>query len=58
MSVDSQNENISGPPKYFNIDWKVAENSVKQLKDLKPLLLIPGHGQPMRGKNWYIIYKN
>ncbi len=48
MSVATQNEKISSPPKYFTIDWKAAENSVKQLTDLKPSLLVPGHGQPMR----------
>lgn len=50
MSVATQSEKISGPPKYFTTDWKAAENSVKQLRDLRPLLLIPGHGKPMRGE--------
>lgn len=50
VSVATQSEEISGPPKYFTIDWKAAENSVKHLRDLRPLLLIPGHGQPERGE--------
>lgn len=50
MSVATRSEEISGPPKYFTKDWKAAESSVRQIRDLKPLLLIPGHGQPMRGE--------
>lgn len=50
VSVATQEEEISGPPKYFTIDWKAAKSSVKQLRDLRPLLLIPGHGQSVRGE--------
>lgn len=50
MSVVTQKQQISGPPKYFTIDWKAAEASVKQLRDLNPLLLLPGHGKPMKGE--------
>jgi glyoxylase-like metal-dependent hydrolase (beta-lactamase superfamily II) len=50
MSVLTQNEEISGPPKYLTTDWISAEKSVKRLSDLKPSLAIPSHGQPMKGE--------
>lgn len=49
-SVITQNEKISGPPAYLTTDWKAAEESVKRLRDLKPSLVIPSHGQPMKGE--------
>lgn len=49
ISVLSQNEHISGPPKYLTTDWKSAEDSVKRLQELNPLLAIPSHGKPMKG---------
>ena len=48
MSVLSQSEQISGPPKYLTTDWKAAEASVNRLKELNPLLAIPSHGKPMK----------
>ena len=50
MSVLTQNEQISGPPKYLTTDWVAAENSVKLLQELKPWLAIPSHGKPMKGE--------
>lgn len=50
MSVLSQSEQISGPPKYLTTDWKAAEDSVKRLQELKPLFAIPSHGKPMKGE--------
>lgn len=50
ISVLTQNEQISGPPKYLTVDWNAAENSVKRLRGLNPSLAIPSHGQPMKGK--------
>jgi glyoxylase-like metal-dependent hydrolase (beta-lactamase superfamily II) len=50
MSVLTQREQISGPPKYLTMDWITAEKSVKRLLDLKPSLAIPSHGQPMKGE--------
>lgn len=49
-SVMTQNEQISGPPAYLTTDWKAAKDSVKRLKDLNPSLVIPSHGQPMKGE--------
>ncbi len=48
-SVVMHSEQISGPPKYLTTDWKAAEDSVKHLMELKPSLVIPGHGKPMKG---------
>lgn len=48
LSVVTQSEQISGPPAYLTTDWKAAEDSVKRLRDLKPNLVVPSHGQPMR----------
>jgi len=50
ISVVSQSEQISGPPKYLTVDWKAAEDSVRRLRDLIPSLTIPSHGQPMKGE--------
>lgn len=50
ISVLTQSEQIDGPPKYLTTDWKKAEESVKLLYDLKPNLVIPSHGKPMKGK--------
>lgn len=50
LSVITQNEKISGPPKYLTTDWEAAEKSVRSLKDLNPALVIPSHGQPMEGE--------
>lgn len=50
LSVLTQNEKISGPPAYLTVDWEVAENSVERLRNLNPSLIIPSHGQPMKGE--------
>lgn len=47
-SVITQKEEISGPPAYLTTDWETAEKSVQVLRNLKPQLVIPSHGQPMR----------
>lgn len=50
LSVVTQKEKISGPPKYLTTDWQVAEESVNVLQDLEPSLVIPSHGKPMQGE--------
>lgn len=50
ISVITQKQQISGPPKYLTTDWQAAENSVKILKDLNPSVVIPSHGKPMEGE--------
>jgi glyoxylase-like metal-dependent hydrolase (beta-lactamase superfamily II) len=52
LSVIFHREHISGPPKYLTTDWKAAERSVRHLMELKPSLLIPGHGKPMKGEKF------
>lgn len=51
LSVLFQREHISGPPKYLATDWKAAEESVRKIRDLRPSLVIPSHGNPMRGED-------
>jgi glyoxylase-like metal-dependent hydrolase (beta-lactamase superfamily II) len=48
VSVLTQNEQISGPPKYLTTDWEAARKSVKLIADLKPSLAILSHGMPMK----------
>ncbi|ANE45672.1 metallo-beta-lactamase family protein [Paenibacillus swuensis] len=47
--VITQEQEISGPPKYFTTDWAAAKASVRALADLRPLVAITGHGIPMTG---------
>jgi glyoxylase-like metal-dependent hydrolase (beta-lactamase superfamily II) len=49
--VIMQEQEISGPPKYFTTDWETAWESVKKLEKLKPEVAITGHGLPMKGKD-------
>jgi glyoxylase-like metal-dependent hydrolase (beta-lactamase superfamily II) len=50
LSVITHHEQISGPPKYLTTDWNASENSVRHLRDLRPSLAIPSHGEPMKGE--------
>lgn len=50
LSVITQKEQISGPPKYLTTDWQAAEQSIKTLRDLNPNLIIPSHGMSMEGR--------
>ncbi|TES45487.1 MBL fold metallo-hydrolase [Halalkalibacterium halodurans] len=49
--VLTQQQEISGPPRYFTTDWEAAWQSVNILKDLDPSLAITGHGLPMFGED-------
>ena len=51
MSVITQQEDISGPPKYLTTNWKLAEESIRKIIALNPKLAIPGHGKPMEGES-------
>lgn len=44
-----QVDEVNGPPSYFTTDWRAAWDSVKTLAALQPEVVIPGHGQVMRG---------
>ncbi len=45
----TQEAEMHGPPMYFTHDWTSAAQSVRRLAALRPELVIPGHGRPMRG---------
>ncbi len=47
--VLTQEQEISGPPRYLTTDWVAAKNSVILLENLKPKIAITGHGLPMSG---------
>lgn len=48
--VITQDQQISGPPKYFTTDWAAARDSVAKLEALKPSAAVTGHGLPMKGE--------
>ncbi|WRP07454.1 MBL fold metallo-hydrolase [Rossellomorea aquimaris] len=45
-----QTKEISGPPRYFTMDWKAAKESVATLSNLNPKVAVTGHGEAMSGK--------
>jgi len=48
-AMSQMDVHISGPPKFFTIDWEQAEQSVQRLAALHPAIVGSGHGLPMRG---------
>lgn len=48
--VITQEQEISGPPRYLTTDWQAAQESVEKLEALKPSVAITGHGSPMTGE--------
>ncbi|MFD1706415.1 MBL fold metallo-hydrolase [Siminovitchia sediminis] len=48
--VLTQEQEISGPPRYLTTDWNAAKDSVKTLASLKPTVAVTGHGLPMTGE--------
>lgn len=60
--VLTQEQEISGPPRYLTTDWDAARESVKKLADLKPKVAITGHGLPMSGdlltSSLYLLIKD
>jgi glyoxylase-like metal-dependent hydrolase (beta-lactamase superfamily II) len=49
LSMTRQTPELAGPPAYYTPDWVGAKASVEKLAALHPLVLAPGHGQPMAG---------
>jgi len=45
--VYTQEQEISGPPRYFTPDWNSAKASVAKLAELKPETAVTGHGAYM-----------
>jgi glyoxylase-like metal-dependent hydrolase (beta-lactamase superfamily II) len=48
--VLTQEQDISGPPRYLTPDWKAAKESVTKLQALNPSIAVTGHGMPMVGE--------
>jgi len=48
--VLTQEQEISGPPRYLTTDWKAAKESVIKLESLNPTVAVTGHGLPMSGE--------
>ena len=46
----TQRPEIHGPPAYYTIDWRAAEESVDEIAALDPLVAVTGHGVAMRGE--------
>jgi glyoxylase-like metal-dependent hydrolase (beta-lactamase superfamily II) len=49
IAVFNDKKEISGPPKYFTMDWEAAARSVQRLANLEPEIIATGHGKPMAG---------
>jgi glyoxylase-like metal-dependent hydrolase (beta-lactamase superfamily II) len=49
FSILTQTQELHGPPAYFTIDWEKARRSAAAIALLQPLVLAPGHGEPMHG---------
>ncbi|HEU5138831.1 MAG TPA: MBL fold metallo-hydrolase [Bacillales bacterium] len=50
LKVLTQDEQISGPPRYLTTDWEAAWDSVRRLEALRPNTAVTGHGRPMSGE--------
>lgn len=49
LAVASQTPELHGPPAYYTPDWDSAKASVERLAALRPAVVAPGHGLPMKG---------
>lgn len=49
FNVITQKKAISGPPKYFTMNWDDAKTSVRKLQQLHPRKAATGHGECMDG---------
>ncbi|RKQ96909.1 metallo-beta-lactamase superfamily protein [Kushneria sinocarnis] len=47
--VFTQHRELSGPPRYFTVDWDAARASVGRLAALGPSVAMTGHGMAMAG---------
>jgi glyoxylase-like metal-dependent hydrolase (beta-lactamase superfamily II) len=48
-AVTVQSAEMHGPPRYLTVDWEASRRSVETLAELKPELVVTGHGRAMRG---------
>lgn len=51
-AVLTQEPEIHGPPMYYTLNWREAEQSVRALADLSPDLAVTGHGRAMQGPDF------
>ncbi|MGP4069013.1 MBL fold metallo-hydrolase [Halobacillus sp. B29] len=49
FKVLTQQQELSGPPRYLTTDWKAAWDSIAKLESLHPKVAVTGHGLPMAG---------
>jgi hypothetical protein len=50
ISVFNYASKLSGPPKYFTMNWQAAAASVRKIAAANPRTIAPGHGHVMRGR--------
>jgi glyoxylase-like metal-dependent hydrolase (beta-lactamase superfamily II) len=48
-AIVTQAEELHGPPAFMTPDWNAAHRSVQMLAELKPEVVVAGHGKAMRG---------
>ncbi|KQM78466.1 MBL fold metallo-hydrolase [Pedobacter sp. Leaf216] len=53
-----QKREVQGPPRYLTTDWQAAWDTVKKLRDLRPAIVVSGHGQYMKGAELRLGLKN
>jgi glyoxylase-like metal-dependent hydrolase (beta-lactamase superfamily II) len=53
-AVMTQKIELHGPPMYYTEDWTAAAESVRELSELAPELVITGHGRAMQGEEMRI----
>lgn len=51
FKVLSQYPEISGPPKYFTMDWQASKKSVEKLAKRNPKVAVTGHGPPIANQS-------
>lgn len=45
-----QEEEVCGPPVYFTLNWEEARDTCRKIYELKPQMIIPGHGNAIEGQ--------
>jgi glyoxylase-like metal-dependent hydrolase (beta-lactamase superfamily II) len=45
----SQRHTLAGPPRFATWSWRAATESVSEIEQLEPSVVVPGHGRPMTG---------
>jgi len=50
ISVFNYTPKLSGPPRYFTMNWEAAAASTRKIAKANPRTIAPGHGHVMRGR--------